>query len=90
MIMTKKYYVAKSPYGFTIGEGETKTAAVEDAYGPKKYWDRGTKRNIRDGWVEEKTKFEAEEAVAADANREPNLPGYYDEELVGGPTGDDR
>tara|TARA_Y100000593_G_C4129938_1_gene246891 strand:+ start:33 stop:305 length:273 start_codon:yes stop_codon:yes gene_type:complete len=88
--MVKKYYIAKSPYGYTIGEGETKALALEDAYGPKKYWDRNTKRNIRDGWFEEKTKLEADEAVALDANKEPNLPGYYDEELVGGTTGDNN
>jgi len=83
-----KYYIAKSPYGYTIGEGKTKAAALEDAYGPKKYWDYSTKRNVRDGWFEEKTIIEAEKAVALDANKEPNLPNYYDEELVEGITGE--
>tara|TARA_B100000700_G_C14321854_1_gene524082 strand:- start:86 stop:355 length:270 start_codon:yes stop_codon:yes gene_type:complete len=83
-----KYYIFKSPHGYTVGEGTTKASALEDAYGEKKYWSASTKRNIRDGWFEEKTKFEADEALGRDANKDVNLPAYFDEEMVGGNTGD--
>lgn len=50
-----------------LGSGTTKTAALENAYGPKASWSKGTKNSIRNADVYQVTEDECREMQMADA-----------------------
>jgi hypothetical protein len=84
--MEKHYVIKATGAGLLariIGEGPTKKAAWEDAYGPKP-WPPYTKKSARNAWVEETTEDKAREDFNNSVNRDPGLAGFYDEDAVPG------
>tara|TARA_E500000081_G_C6030146_1_gene304312 strand:- start:197 stop:493 length:297 start_codon:yes stop_codon:yes gene_type:complete len=78
-----KHYVIKAGMNRIIGDGPTKKAAWEDAYGPKP-WPPYTKKTARNAWVEETTEEKAMDDFNKSVNRDPELTGFYDEDAVPG------
>ena len=62
-----------------LGDGPTKKAAWEDAYGP------GGKKWAKGAWIEETTEEKAMDDFNKSVNGDHAGPGFYDEEALPGP-----